>query len=587
MATKPYHVRAAMRARILKGGALAASAAAVLAFAPAAGAHGLAHQTHHQFGDHQFGDHQFGERNALVPDSLVISGTVYPRHGINITVGQNLPFANNYSSKLNPEPTTNPGFPQAVVDGQYPYVFNNASADASFGVGTPIDLFDVSLGGQPLGVVHVPTSGMTTSFESKSELALNLSTNGQDLSFMGYDTPSGTLDASNSNTPGVFDPTNPDLTGLNSSLTAGGVYRVAGNLSSDGRWTFTDTNVYSGDNGRAALLENTGGLDSFVTAGNDNNGNTGKGAYPTVPTNLIGATGAQTFQQSFAAQGTQTPGAPTQLGTFSVVQLGDAADKAGKDTNFRGLTEFDNVVYYTKGSGSNGVNTVYFVDTTGSACPNGVGLPALGAAAPSPGTTYQMCVLKGFNTQLASTDNNDFPFGLWFANKDTLYVADEGSGSFATSSDPATNPYADAQAEVGNTYSGLQKWTFNGTEWVKDYTIQNGLNLGQPYTVPAYPTGDNTEAGGTNEPWAPATDGLRNISGRVNANGTVTIYATTSTVSGSGDQGGDPNQVVAVTDELGVHTLSPFEQFHTVAPARFGVRYGGVAVLPRHFGRGF
>jgi hypothetical protein len=73
----------------------------------------------------------------------------------------------------------------------------------------------------------------------------------------------------------------------------------------------------------------------------------------------------------------------------------------------------------------------------------------------------------------------------------------------------------------------------------------------------------------------------------VNANDTVTIYATTSTVSGSGDQGGDPNQVVAVTDEPGVDTLSPDERFQTVAPARFGVRYGGVTVLTRDFGPGF
>ena len=575
MATESSSGRAALRVRMLQAGALAVSASAALAFASTADAHGFAAGRHHEL----------GERSALVPGSLAISGTVYPRHGVNITVGQNLPFATNYSSSTNPEPAI-PVYPQAVVDGQYPYVFNNAAVDGSFGVGTPIDLFDVSLDGRPLGVVHVPTSGMTTSFESKSELALNLSTDGQDLSFLGYDVPTGTLDASNSNTPGVFDPTNPDLTGENSSLTGGGVYRVAGNLSSDGQWTFTDTNAYSGDNGRAALLENTGGLDDFVTAGNDNNGNTGKKAWPTVPTDLIDATGAQTFEQSFAPQGTQTPGAPTLLATFNVTQLGDAADKAGKDTNFRGLTEYDNVVYYSKGSGSNGVNTVYFVDTTGSACTDGVGVPATGAPAPSPGTVYQMCVLNGFNTQLAAADANDFPFGMWFANKDTLYVADEGNGSFATKSDPANDPYADAQAEVGNDYTGLQKWTFNGAQWVKDYTIQNGLNLGQPYMVPGYPTGDNTAPDGTNEPWAPATDGLRNISGHVNGNGTATIYATTSTVSGSGDQGGDPNQVVAVTDRLGADTLSPSEGFRTVAPARFGVRYGGVAVLPRDFGRG-
>ena len=55
--------------------------------------------------------------------------------------------------------------------------------------------------------------------------------------------------------------------------------------------------------------------------------------------------------------------------------------------------------------------------------------------------------------------------------------------------------------------------------------------------MPGYPTGINAA---TNLPWAPATDGLRNITGRVNRDGTVSIWAITSTVSGSGDQGADP-----------------------------------------------
>ena len=63
----------------------------------------------------------------------------------------------------------------------------------------------------------------------------------------------------------------------------------------------------------------------------------------------------------------------------------------------------------------------------------------------------------------------------------------------------------------------------------------------------------------------------------------MTIYATTSTVSGSGDQGGDPNQVVSVTDRLGAADPG-YERFSTVAPPRFGVRYGGVAVLPATWG---
>ena len=82
------------------------------------------------------------------------------------------------------------------------------------------------------------------------------------------------------------------------------------------------------------------------------------------------------------------------MGSFSVSQLGDAADKVGKDTNFRGLTIFNNVAYYTKGSGGNGVNTVYFVDTTGKACPSGVGLPEPGAALPANPTAYDPSLLQ-------------------------------------------------------------------------------------------------------------------------------------------------------------------------------------------------
>jgi hypothetical protein len=38
------------------------------------------------------------------------------------------------------------------------------------------------------------------------------------------------------------------------------------------------------------------------------------------------------------------------VGSFNITQLGDSADKIGKDTNFRGLTIFNNVIYTTKGA---------------------------------------------------------------------------------------------------------------------------------------------------------------------------------------------------------------------------------------------
>ena len=72
--------------------------------------------------------------------------------------------------------------------------------------------------------------------------------------------------------------------------------------------------------------------------------------------------------------------------------------------------------------------------------------------------------------------------------------------------------------------------------------------------MPGYPTGDNSTTG---LPWAPATDGLRNITGVVNADGTATIYGVTSTVSGGGDQGADPNQVVKITDDMARPARAP------------------------------
>jgi len=100
--------------------------------------------------------------------------------------------------------------------------------------------------------------------------------------------------------------------------------------------------------------------------------------------------------------------------------------------------------------------------------------------------------------------------------------------------------------------------------WNLAYTLQNGLNLGVPYSVPRYPTGKNSSTG---LPWAPATDGLRNITGTLNKDGTATIYAITSTVSGNGDQGADPNKLVAITDNLAATTLPGNETFTTLRAA--------------------
>ena len=257
----------------------------------------------------------------------------------------------------------------ATDDAAYPQVFNNALVDGSFGITTPIVLDQITPWGRLVGRIHVPDGlrrgdHAVTSFSSKSELALNLSTDGRDVTFMGYVATPGSIDVSNANTPGVIDPTNPVTTAY---------YRAVVQLDRQGRFSFTETNAYSGDNGRAAILNDSHGDRVYYMAGNAGNGGTPQ------PDGVILGAGAQIATPLDQPESAQQPGPPEPVGSFNITQLGDKPDKIGKDTNFRGLTIYHNVVYLSKGSGGNGVNTVYFIDTTGRACPDGVGLPQPGA----------------------------------------------------------------------------------------------------------------------------------------------------------------------------------------------------------------
>ena len=118
-----------------------AAALAAAAVAGPASAHGF---RHHSF---------WGPQNRLAPDSVVISGTVFPRHGVDLSVGDSLPYLTGGTSSAPTPPDAT-----AVADGQFPYVFNNDGTDGSFAISTPIDLWDVGFSGQPLGTVRVPTS---------------------------------------------------------------------------------------------------------------------------------------------------------------------------------------------------------------------------------------------------------------------------------------------------------------------------------------------------------------------------------------------------------------------------------------------
>ena len=510
------------------------------------------------------------------PGNLVVSRSVYDNRASNVAVGTVLPPGCAATTGGCAAATG------ATNDGLFPYVFNNAQYDGSFGITSRILLDQMTPAGVVLNTLEVPNSldprigpnanQLVTSFSSKSEGALHLSTSGRYVSFIDYVAPVNAIDVSNSGTPGAPDATNP--VGVS-------YYRAVAAVDANGEFHFTKTNAYSGNNGRAAILDDRQDAKVFYTAGN-----AGNGSNPQPDGILLGA-GAQILNALHLPLAEQTPATPTPAASFSVTELGDKADKIGKDDNFRGLTIFNNVLYYTKGSGGNGVNTVYFVDTTGTACPSGVGVPSASATLPGPlaynpatlataGLPSNMCILNGFNTLLAKHASSGFPFGIWFDDANTLYVADEGDG-FASDS----TLYAHAAAQ---TTAGLQKWVFDSTTgvWGLAYVLQNGLNLGTPYAVPGYPTGNNSGVGGTGLPWAPATDGLRNITGRTNPDGSVTIWAITSTVSGGGDQGADPNRLVAITDKLSATDASTAakEHFVTLRTAGFAEVLRGVSFAP-------
>jgi len=523
--------------------------------------------------DHHNNGHQ---RFEFRPGSLVVSRSVYEGKASTITIGETLPLGCQggltgltVNVPLTAGGTTAVTVPCGVAsdNGEYPNrfdshnVWNNANTDGSFGVTSPIFLDNITREGELLGTLPIPTDQMVTSFSSKSELALNRSIDGRSITFMAYrggvgcggtevsPTAPSLLDVSASNTPGVCDPTNPVIsTFLSNPVVPTAYYRAVAEVDDDGHISYTDGNAYSGDNGRAAIK---GGNDLYYMVGNDNSGNLSKKQMSTTfdGIDLSNATGSELLYPG------ATPPVPPNIDMIGRLEFG--TDKPGKDTNFRGLTIFNNTLYVTKGSGSNGINTVYQAGTAGT-------LPT-GSAADL--AAVPLTILPGFPSTAASV-NTAFPFGIWFADANTLYVCDEGDGSLVT---PAVNGnVADTQSQQT---AGLQKYSLINGAWVLQYILQDGLNIGVPYRIEGYPTSLN-----------PAAGGCRNIAGQNNHDGTVTIYAITSTISANGDTGADPNKLVKVTDRVSDTTLPTGDDhlghFRTVRSAEAGEVLRGVALAP-------
>ena len=550
-------------------------------------------------------DPEGAEHFQFVPKTLVVTRSVYVGTPDTVTIGETLPpgcAGGPNGTTTVAVPTTAGGLVDVQVpcgiasdNGEAPNlndshnVWNNSGTDSSFGISSPIFLDNITTEGHLLGTLPVPSDQIVTSFSSKSELALNLSVDGKSLTFIGYrggpgcpvityvngvgtqgntsgpisPTRPNLIDASASSTPGICDPTNSVISSFVSDpVVPTAYYRAVAEVDGDGHITITPGNAYSGDNGRAAIK---GGNGLYYLAGNDNSGNLSKGQLNTTPIGiaLVNTTGAELRTPNAA------PTVPPDIQMIGRLQFG--TDKPGKDTNFRGITIFDNTLYVSKGSGGNGVNAVYQVGTSGT-------LPT-GTAADL--KSVSLTILPGFPTTNASTSpgpTGAFPFGMFFANASTLYVCDEGDGTYVTPPLPV-DVSTNVEDSTSLATAGVQKWVLQNGTWERIYVLQDGLNLGFPYSVPNYPASLD-----------PATGGCRNMTGRVNGDGTVTIWAITSTLSANGDQGADPNKLVKVSDLLSATTLPTGEglgHFETIRSARAGEVLRGVAFAPEGNGPGF
>jgi hypothetical protein len=466
----------------------------------------------------------------LLPNSLVISSTTYDStRGAVASLAVGSPLAGSATATS-----------AATAGNDYVHVWNNEGVDASFGVTSAIQLTVIEPNsGHVFQTLSVPTDQVVTSFSSKSELGLHVSKDSSGAShlvFVAYAGAGvGALDVSNSDAVAGQDPTNPVTFAFGSSYAFA---RTVVSMDAQGDFSYTPTVNYGGNNGRSALLGSNG---LYYTVGNANNGNAttfgNNGTHPDVTE----TTGLEVVTPVDAPSSSVAPAISAEVDPLLQFKFGTKLDKAGKDDNFRGVTEYGGALYFTKGSGSNGIQTVYTVSS----------LPTVAGAA-----STTISIVPGFPTDSAKLTGGDFtPFAVFFANPTTMYVTDEGTGNSLDQS----------------THAGLEKWSLVDGVWQLDYVLTNGL-LG---TV-------DTNLNGADGPWPDVTTiGLRNLTGVVHGQN-VTLYATTSTASASGDNGADPNKVVVITDSLGARTMTgkvANESFDVVAGPIYGTAYRGVGFV--------
>jgi hypothetical protein len=370
-------------------------------------------------------------------------------------------------------------------------------------------------------------SAISGEYGSSSEGTVQLSGNGKYLTVMGYGVNAKAFNAD----PGAYgpDPTNTAL-GQSGSLTGQSytaVPRVVAEISAGGAVNTSTAlyNIFDQNNPRSVYTVD--GTSFYVS---------GQGNYPD-------ATGGVFYAVNGSHSATSITGA-------------DAGSGMSQDT--REVQVYDGQLYVSTDSKKGSTNRD-FVGTLGAkgSLPTTVAnggdgpaqLPGFGSANGKGEIAITAATANNVNIGLVGVKKNTVnlsPADFFFANADTLYVADTGAPK-NTSGD---SPLGDG---------GLQKWTFASGTWTLDYTLSDGLDL-----VP------NSDSSGST--------GLYGLTGKVvtvGGVGEVELFATNYTI---GDT--DQTYLYGITDVLGDSAAQAGESFVTLATAPDDANFKGVAFAP-------
>ncbi|MGA2903197.1 MAG: hypothetical protein ABSD98_05180 [Candidatus Korobacteraceae bacterium] len=372
-------------------------------------------------------------------------------------------------------------------------------------------------------LVLQPTSSagdvnLSGEYGSSSEGTLQLSGAGQYLTVMGYGVNAGGFNGN----PSEYGSPGGEL-GQSGSLTGQSyiaVPRVVALIDANGNINTTTAlyNIFNGNNPRSTYTAD--GMNIYVS-GQGTSGDATGGVFFT----MLGSS-------SVTSSITGDDGGTNESQDTRTVQIANDTLYVSMDSKTGSYNRS-----YIGTMGSPPYTTTYSCATApGGICPTGdPNGPSLLSGFGNAGGTgrVKLTAAETNGINVSGEYINLSPSNYFFASSTVLYVADTGSPK-NTSADNES-PYSLCGA------GGLQKWVKVSGTWTWEYTLYQGLNLVKNANSKSGDTTCSTNTDGTT--------GLYGLTGVVNSDGSVNLYATNFTIADL-----DPTFLYGITDCLAATT---------------------------------